>query len=61
MGLGVTYELNNNLSKDEPGDVVQFYSSQGSSYTPQIIIKEPYKDWGSFGLRLVLNFVSRKN
>ncbi|RYZ63060.1 MAG: hypothetical protein EOO14_00010 [Chitinophagaceae bacterium] len=61
MGLGVTYEVNNNLSKDEPGDVVQFYSSQGSAYTPEIIIKKPYKDWGSFGVRLVLNFVSRKN
>jgi hypothetical protein len=60
MGLGFTYELQHNLSKDEPGDVLQFYSSQGSSYTPEIVIKKPYTDWGSFGVRLVMNFVSRK-
>ncbi|ANE51383.1 hypothetical protein SY85_13570 [Flavisolibacter tropicus] len=61
MGLGVTYEFHNNLSKDAPGDILQFYSSQGSTYTPKIVIKKPYKDWGSFGVRLVMNFVSRKN
>ena len=60
IGLGVTYEMNNNLSKDKPGDVLQFYSSQGSSYTPGIVIKKPYSDWGSFGARLVMNFVTRK-